>query len=358
MGKQADTNADDDVEAQLIAVGPGGETDSEAGDTDRPEIKKPAAKIDDDEDGDGDARAAVAPDDGDARVGHGEGADDDEQRDARRKERSERKRRQKEARARDDVEMNFLRQRNEVLERRQSELETRVSATENVTIESRIQQINDEIRQADDVISRAVTAGKGEDVVAAQNIRDELLTARTKLNSVKQQRANAAPADDGGQARAPAAPRITPRQIALANAWRDKNSWFTGDMDDPDNAATMAIDKKVKADGFDPATPEYWTELSKRVSKHMPKRSSGSSAETDDDDEDEDESTSTRAKNDAPSFSSRGKERPLKKGEVYISAERKQAMQDANVWEDPKLRQKYLKSYARYDAQAKSGGRA
>lgn len=37
--------------------------------------------------------------------------------------------------------------------------------------------------------------------------------------------------------------------------------------------------------------------------------------------------------------------------EVYISPERKQALIDAGVWDDPVLRMKYVKRYAAYDAE-------
>jgi len=46
-----------------------------------------------------------------------------------------------------------------------------------------------------------------------------------------------------------------------------------------------------------------------------------------------------------------GRERQLKKNEVYISPERKDAMVEAGVWDDPELRQRYLKQYATYDAE-------
>ena len=40
--------------------------------------------------------------------------------------------------------------------------------------------------------------------------------------------------------------------------------------------------------------------------------------------------------------------------EVYISPERKQALIEAGVWDDPVLRQKYVKRYAEYDRQNKA----
>ena len=34
---------------------------------------------------------------------------------------------------------------------------------------------------------------------------------------------------------------------------------------------------------------------------------------------------------------------------VYVTPERRQAMEDAGVWDDPVARNKYLKAYAEYD---------
>ena len=45
-------------------------------------------------------------------------------------------------------------------------------------------------------------------------------------------------------------------------------------------------------------------------------------------------------------------DRPLKPNEVYISPERKEAMIEAGVWDDPETRQRYLKQYADYDRNA------
>jgi hypothetical protein len=40
--------------------------------------------------------------------------------------------------------------------------------------------------------------------------------------------------------------------------------------------------------------------------------------------------------------------------EIYISPERKAALQEAGVWDDPVLRQRYVKKYAEYDRANKS----
>ena len=40
---------------------------------------------------------------------------------------------------------------------------------------------------------------------------------------------------------------------------------------------------------------------------------------------------------------------PSTRKEVYISPDRKQALIDAGVWDNPELRQRYIKRYAEYD---------
>jgi hypothetical protein len=43
-----------------------------------------------------------------------------------------------------------------------------------------------------------------------------------------------------------------------------------------------------------------------------------------------------------------------RKTEVYVSPDRKQALIDAGVWDDPVLRTKYVKRYQEYDRLNKS----
>jgi hypothetical protein len=103
-------------------------------------------------------------------------------------------------------------------------------------------------------------------------------------------------------------------------------------------------------EGFDPRTKEYWDELTKRCRRAIPHQFEDS-RRSDDDEEDEKDIRRDSRKNrgSGPKFSTGGRERNLRKNEVYVSAERKQAMIDAGVWDDPKLRGRYLKNYQRWD---------
>jgi hypothetical protein len=103
-------------------------------------------------------------------------------------------------------------------------------------------------------------------------------------------------------------------------------------------------------EGFDPTQKDYWDELRTRTEAAIPSRSDSRTG-----DRGGDKSGNGRSKNRGPSFRTGGRERPLKPNEVYISAERKEAMIEAGVWDDPVLRNKYLKSYSDYDKQAAEG---
>ena len=105
----------------------------------------------------------------------------------------------------------------------------------------------------------------------------------------------------------------------------------------------LAIDQSLVESGYNPKTEAYWRELDKRVAKRLPDIKGGGNY---DDSQDDDRRGQRRgpligsSRDNAPSSSRR---------EVYISPERKQAMIDAGVWEDPVLRQRYLKQYAKWD---------
>ena len=111
-----------------------------------------------------------------------------------------------------------------------------------------------------------------------------------------------------------------------------------------------ALDESLSAEGYDPTSKEYWDELTARVKRRLPERFKKGARVRDEDDDDMEEDEKPRA-NAGPKFSSGGRERPLKKGEVYVSAERKQAMKEYGVWDDKVARDRMLRKYAQWDAE-------
>jgi hypothetical protein len=260
--------------------------------------------------------------------------EDEEKRLKRKVERKTRRQRQKEARERDKTELRFLQQRNEQLERQFSQLDARVGQSETAQIDGRITDIKSKIKLADQVISKAIQKSDGDAVVEAQGIRDGLRDNLNQLVDAKnymteQRQHQPQPVDQ--------------RLMSHAQNWMREHTWWDPNGSDADSREVSRIDAELVNQGMDPTTEEYWDELSSRVAEALPERSGNGDARR--------RSKKGKRKVSGPTMSVSGRERPLKKNEVYISPERKEAMVEAGVWDDPELRQKYLKSYAEYDAE-------
>lgn len=272
----------------------------------------------------------------DERIATADGSEDesDDEREAirerRRKEKQERKLRRDEAIKRDKLELDFLRQRNDDLERRLTTQEQRAHASDLQGIDAAISQASREAEMADQVIAKAVAAGNGEDVTQAMRYRDQAIARIQQLNSAKQQ----------AQQR-PAQPqqKIDERTMHYAQEFIRENPWYDAQGRDEDSAIVIAIDQALGKDGYDPRSEDYWTELRKRAARRLPERFKSELKEQ-------------RTPRGGPAVGSGREHAPTStRKEVYISPERKQALIDAGVWDDPVLRQKYVKRYAEYDRQ-------
>lgn len=316
--------------------------------------KKPKAKkSDEDEDGDSDEE--------DERVGHGEDdEEDDEDGKSKKRDRESRKarrERQRRARQRNEVELNFLRQQNEQLERKLSEVASRVERTEVGSIDQRITSIQSQLKVADQVFARAVKAGDEEDIAEATNIRDRLKDTLGRLNGAKAELARRSEESESE-------PQVDSRLVYHASRWMRDNNWYDPQGADRDSKRVAAIDDRLVKEGYNPSSPEYWEELTDRVREALPHRfKDRRNGHDEDDDLDDDEDRGSRGsgkdrRGSGPRFSTGGRERPLKKNEVYVSPERKQAMIDAGVWDDPVLRKRYLKTYKNWDQENGPRGRS
>lgn len=275
----------------------------------------------------------------------------DEQREERRRERHERKNRQREARNRDKTELEFLRKRNEALERRFSAIENQVARQAVDTVETRIANIRSQLKVADGVIAKAIEEGEGADAVEAQSIKSKLESTLERLEGAKRAATQRPPVEDDE----PEADKPDPKLIKAARSWMQKNDWYDPARNDEDSAIVGAIEDRLFAEGeLDPSSSEYWEELDRRVAKRLPNLKKKAKLNGDSDDDEEEDDPLPRKNSGGPKFSTGGRTRTLKPGEVYVSPERKAAMIDAGVWDDPKLRQRYLKQYAAWDKEHSS----
>ncbi len=247
----------------------------------------------------------------------------------RRDEKKERKERRDKAIDRDKLELNFLRNRNDELERRVGVVETHAQQNNLSQIDQQIQQANYEVETSQKIIAKAVEAGNGDDVVQALQYRDQAMAKVQQLNQYKQQQA---------QTQAPRQPQVDSEVVHYAKEFMEEHSWYDPSGKDEDSAVVLAIDNKLAQEGFDPRTEDYWDELHDRVKRRLPEKFK-----------------QARKPTGGPAVGSGREHAPVStRKEIYISPERKAALQEAGVWEDPVLRQRYIKKYAEYDRANKS----
>jgi len=290
-----------------------------------------AAKDSEDDEHEDDERSTKAADEE-------KDASDDEReaiRERRRLEKLERKERREKAITRDKVELEFLRKRNDDLERRFSTIEQRTYQADLNSYDQQIAAAKNEAEMAERVIAKAVEAGNGADVAQALKYRDEAIAKANQLAFAKNQAAQAKPvAQDGG---------MDDRVMLHAREFLDENKWYDPQGRNEDSAIVLAIDQGLVRDGYDPKSEEYWNELRARAARRLPERFKGEAKA---------EQKEERVARGGPGIGSGREHAPTStRKEVYVSPERKQALIDAGVWDDPILRMKYVKRYAEYDRQ-------
>jgi hypothetical protein len=307
-------------EEELVPVGPGAdeeelrEESEERAEREQPEEGEPEERQEEE------------------RVGHADEAD--EEREAIRARRRAEKARKKENRDRDRLELGFLRQRNEQLERRQSELDSRVASGEMVLIDNKIAELEGQIREAERIKAMAIDKTDGNAAAEADRIANDLRTGRNQLIGLKQQRAYAAQV-------ARQQPMIDPMIQERARNWAESHDWYDTNLRNSDSRVAKAIEDQMFQEGmYNPASDEYWEKLDEKLAKYLPHRYENGNGRAE-------EESERRPR--GPQVRVGGRERPLRKNEVYITAERKEALIAAGAWDDPVLRDKYLKQYQKYD---------
>ena len=269
-------------------------------------------------------------------------------RERRRKEKVDRKQRRDTAIKRDKVELNFLRKRNEDLERRVTVQEKKTQNYELGNLDQHLVAAQKELNLADQVIAKGVENQSGQDVQKALQYRDQ---AQKKIASLerKKQHANV----QMQQQAQPQTP-VDERVMAHAQEFMEDNPWYDINGGNEESSIVNAIDASLSKEGFDPTSDEYWDELTERAAKRLPEKFEDFVEEVGE----QEKPTPVKKKRVArggPAVGSGKEYAPAStRKEVYISPERKQAMMDHGVWEDAVLRQKYVKRYMEWDRENKT----
>ena len=299
---------------------------------DKNDLSDPDEVEDQDEGGDERTASTAAEDDG-----------NDDERDAirerRRLEKVERKDRRDQAIKRDKLELDFLRKRNDDLERRVTAQEQRAHQVDLGAYDSQIAGAAKEAEMAERVIAKAVEAGNGKDVAQAMRYRDQAMQKVQQLQFAKQQAAQQRPS---GQ-------QLDDMTMHYANEFIKANPWYDSQGRDEDSAIVIAIDQSLAKDGYNPQSEEYWDELRKRAARRLPEKFKPERQANGRDTREE------RTPRGGPAVGSGREYAPAStRKEIYLSPERKQALIDAGVWDDPVLRMKYAKRYSEYDRNNKA----
>ena len=304
-------NEDDE---ELVIVEPEEQSDEQPSEPDDSDDQ-------DDDDGD-DERTGVSEDDSEDEI-----VDKNKK---IREQRTKRRQLQKQAKERSQRELALLREQNAELMRRMQAIEGNTLSQQAQSIEQQYNAALYEAQQAETIIARAVEAGNGEDVAVAMRLRDEAKERAQQLAYAKQQAEQ--------YAQQAVQPQADPRVVDYAKQWLDANPWYNPQGRDEESSITKAIDNSLAAEGWNPASEEYWHELTRRVAARI-----GGS----------DNATTRREaapRRKAPPTGNTREHAPAStKNEVVVTPERKQAMIEAGVWDDPVARNRYLKAYQAYD---------
>jgi hypothetical protein len=265
-------------------------------------------------------------------AGSSEDAERESIRERRRQEKQERKERREKAITRDKIELDFLRKRNDELERRLTAQEQRSQQFDLNQIDAQIEKAKRDAELAERVIAKAIESGNGADVAQALRYRDQAISTANQLTAQKQQAAKQA---------APM-PKVDDLTMHYAREFIQENPWYDPQGRDEDSAIVLAIDQALAKDGFNPQTEDYWDELRSRAARRLPERFGQSKPAP--------KAEKERQPRGGPAVGSGKEHAPAStRKEIFISPERKQALIEAGVWDDPVLRMKYVKRYAEYD---------
>lgn len=288
---------------------------------DEEEEAQKAAESDGDEPKDDERLAA---DDGEDDEDDDTPEDDEPREKSRLRERNKRRRAlQKDARERERMELEVLRR--EVSELRQGLTQQQLATLGRgeQDIDARLSQAMQDIRQAELIHAKAIEAGNGEDAVAALRIRDQAMYEANQLHGAKEQAQQLREQQS--------APRPDPRVQTYMSQWQQANPWYDPQGRDKDSALARQIDNEVAREGYDPASIDYWEEVTARLAEHF-------------------EPAPKQQKRKGPPVGGNREHAPSgNRTEIRVTPERKAAMVELGVWDDPKSRNEYLKAYAEYD---------
>jgi hypothetical protein len=276
------------------------------------------------------------PENNDSDDNQDDDAEREKIREARREERRLKKQLHREKSKEASSLINMLKKQNEVLNNRLAAVEKKTSGAELARVDKAIEDAGVEVEYAKMKLTEAVSQNDGQGVTRAQELWYE---AKRKLESLENVKQNATRQMTQPQAQNIQVP--DPMVQKMAADWMEDNAWYDPHGGNEESQIAQLIDKKLTDEGFDPASEDYWDELSDRMARYLPKQG---------------QSTQKQKPRSVMTSSGRESTATTKSNEFRISPERVAAMKEAGAWDNPELRQKMIKRFADYDRQQKSRG--
>lgn len=209
-------------------------------------------------------------------------------------------------------------------------LETRNVQTDAQTAEQQYNYALAQVSRAEAELKEAFETGDGDKAIRAQRLRESAIKQANDAEDLKRQLTNP-PVNKG--------PTLDRKTENLAQQWMAENSWFSPNGTDEDSVIARAIDEawavEARQQGITPASEDYWDELDSRVKRRL-----GNAA------------ADRQRKRGAPPPSGRGEtSSTTTKERVFLSPERIKALKDANAWDDPDMRKRYIRRFQEWDKQ-------
>lgn len=284
-----------------------------------------------------------------AQVEEPETEDQEEGRDAlreqRRTEKKAQKERQRAARARKDHEIQQLKTLVANLSTQVKDLRTKAHTDTASDVDAAIAGAKATVEKARRDIAAATEKQDGAAVAQASDDLADAKMAIVRLEGYKQSLSTRRTTEDTRETTESREERQRPdsRQpdaTVMNNVavFRGRHAWWDPNGGDEDSKAVMQIDQAVQDDGFDPRTREYWMEVESRMKDEIPHRFQNG--------------TQKPKPRPITGGSRDGGGRPEGKSPVFdgeIGRARKEALQEAGMWDDPKKRAKLVKAYVQVD---------
>ena len=251
--------------------------------------------------------------------------DSDAVREARRNRRRAKKVYIKRTNEEKDQRLGLLQRQNQELMERLSVVERKTHGADMARYDKAMEDEQYRLKYAQQKMKEATDNSDGEAFTKAQELWYDTRRKLEAMNNYKEQVAKA-----GSSESSPANPKL----VRLANDWMEANSWYDPEAGDEDTQIAKVIDKRLAAEGWDPATKDYWDELDSRLQKRLPHRYTRDTGEN-----------SRRSPRSVVTGSSRESSRG-NGSQFVLEPEQVRAMKDAGFWDDPEKRNKMIKRYA------------